>query len=94
MTGKDEQEHWLARPATIKRLWWGFAVLLVITVLAQLIVHVKGYFVVDGWFGFGASYGFLACLAMVLFAKGIGFFLKRKERYYERDDDTGGDANA
>ena len=44
---------------------------------------VKGYFGVDGWFGFGAAFGFLSCLAMVLFAKGLGIFLKRKDSYYD-----------
>ena len=49
----------------------------------------KGYFTVDGWFGFGAIYGFLSCLVMVLFAKGLGVFLKRPNDYYaERDDDA------
>ena len=79
----EKQEHWLARPSTIKRLWWGFAVLLALTLIAQFAIYVKGYFVVDGWFGFGAFYGFLACLAMVLVAKGIGVLLKRKEGYYD-----------
>ena len=47
----------------------------------------KGKFGVDGWLAFGAVFGFLSCLAMVLFAKGLGWFLKRDENYYrERDD--------
>ena len=46
-----------------------------------------GYFVADGWFGFGAAFGFLSCLAMVLFAKGLGFILKRDEDYYTAGDD-------
>ena len=62
-------------------------------VLAQLVVYVKGYFTADGWFGFGAVFGFLSCLSMVLFAKGLGVFLKRPNDYYddrndERDDDA------
>jgi len=81
--------HWLTRPATIRKLWWGSSVLLVLTVLAQLLVYTKGYFTVDGWFGFGALYGFLSCLLMVLFAKGLGVFLKRPNNYYaERNDDA------
>ena len=53
----------------------------------RLVISVKGYFGVDGWFGFGAAFGFLSCLAMVLFAKGLGFFLKRDEDYYTRAGD-------
>ena len=63
--------------------------MLALTVLAQLLIYVKGYFTVDGWLGFGAVYGFLCCLLMVLFAKGLGVLLKRPNDYYsERDDDA------
>ena len=81
--------HFLTRPRTIRGLWWGFSGLLAMTVLAQLVFYVKGYFTVDGWFGFGAVFGFLSCLLMVLFAKLLGLFLKRPNDYYlERDDDA------
>ena len=84
----DDSDHWLVRPATIRWLWRGFIAVLVLTVLAQLVFAAKGYFGVDGWLGFGAVFGFLACLAMVLVAKGLGIFLKRDERYYhERESD-------
>ncbi len=85
----DYQKHWLTRAETIRKLWWGSSVVLALTVLAQLFIYVKGYFTVDGWFGFGAIFGFLSCLLMVLFAKGIGVFLKRPNDYYRaRDEDN------
>ncbi len=88
MTDRDD-DHWLVRPATIRKLWWGFGIVLALTVLAQLVIYVKGYFTVDGWFGFGAVYGFISCLLMVLFAKALGVVLKRPEDYYrERDHDA------
>ncbi len=87
MNDNREQDHWLARPSTIRKLWWVFSAVLALTVVAQVFVYVKGYFGVDGWFGFGAVFGFLSCLAMVLFAKGLGFFLKRDEDYYAGGDD-------
>ena len=81
--------HFLTRPRTIRGLWWIFSVLLALTVLAQLVFYVKGYFTVDGWLGFGAIYGFLSCLLMVLFARALRVFLKRPGDYYrERDDDA------
>ena len=81
--------HWLTRPATIRKLWWGFYAVLALTIVAQLLVYVKGYFTVDGWFGFGAVYGFLSCLLMVLVAKVLGVVLKRPNDYYaERDHDA------
>ena len=83
----NADDHWLARPTTIRLLWRVFAVVLALTVLAQLAIRIKGYFDVDGWFGFGAAFGFLSCLAMVLVAKGLGFVLKRDENYYAEGDD-------
>ena len=83
----DDSSHWLTRPATIRKLWWGFSAVLALTVAAQAFVYVKGYFGVDGWFGFGAIFGFLSCLAMVVFAKGLGYLLKRPEDYYPRRRD-------
>ncbi len=80
-------DHWLVRPGTIRRLWQGFAIVLALTVLLQLAIKVKGYFVVDAWFGFGAAFGFLACVLMVVIAKLLGPLLKRSTDYYAGADD-------
>ncbi|MEX1197253.1 MAG: hypothetical protein WEB57_05270 [Pseudohongiellaceae bacterium] len=80
----DESElHWLVRPSTIRRLWWIFGAVLALTVLAQLPVEVHDYFGVDGWFAFYALFGFLSCVAMVVFAKLLGYVLKRPDSYYD-----------
>mgnify|MGYP000632761494 CR=1 FL=1 len=84
---EKRDDAWLARPSTIRLLWWVFAAVLALSVAAQLIFKVKGYFGPDGWFAFGAIYGFLACLAMVLVAKGLGYLLKRPHDYYREADD-------
>jgi hypothetical protein len=78
----SENDDWLVRPTTIRLLWRLFIGVLALTILAQLLIKVKAYFVVDGWFGFAALFGFLACLAMVLVAKLLGRLLKRDEDYY------------
>lgn len=87
MTDKDESLHWLVRPATIRKLWYGFSALLALVVLAQAVIPVKGYFGVDGWFGFGAVYGFVACLLMVLVSKVLGVVLKRPQEYFRDPGD-------
>ena len=71
-----EPDHWLVRPETIRWIWRVSLAVLAITVLLQLVIKIKGY---------GAAFGFLSCLAMVLVAKGLGFLLKRDEDYYRRD---------
>ena len=78
----ENNRHWLTQPKTVRKLWWVFSAVLAATVLVQLVWYVKGYFTIDGWFGFGAVYGFLSCLLMVLFAKLLGVFLKRPNNYY------------
>jgi uncharacterized membrane protein len=82
-TPDETQQHWLVRPKTIRQLWIVFSVVLAATVFAQLFVYIKGYFVVDGWFGFGAVFGLLSCVAMVVVAKFLGVVLKRPEDYYD-----------
>ena len=77
--------HWLVRPETIRRLWLVFALVLAATVIAGPFVHGHAYFWLDGTFGFNAWYGFAACVAMIVLAKGLGVFLKRPDTYYERD---------
>jgi hypothetical protein len=78
-------DHWLVRPRTIRRLWLAFVAILALTVLAGLVVEVHPHFAVEGLFGFNAAYGFLACAALILVAKGIGLVLKRREDYYDDD---------
>lgn len=77
------QPHWLVRPSTIRLLWWVFGVILALTVIAQIFIHLHEYFTLDGFFGFYAIFGFVSCLAMVVFAKLLGVFLKRPDTYYD-----------
>ena len=85
---RDAGDAWLARPSSIRLLWRVFAVVLALCVLIQFAFPVKGYFEVDSWFAFGAVFGFLSCLIMVLFAKALGHLLKRGEDYYREDEDV------
>ncbi|MCG8371131.1 MAG: hypothetical protein MJA32_11535 [Proteobacteria bacterium] len=84
----NADDHWLARPTTVRLLWRVFAAVLAFTVLAQTAIGIKGYFGADGWFAFGAVFGFLSCVAMVLVARGLGFFLKRDGDYYGAGEDS------
>jgi hypothetical protein len=83
---EDQDKHWLVRARTIRLLWIVQIVVLALTVLAQFVMPVKGHFEFDGSFGFNAWFGFLACAAMILFAKLLGMFLKRNDTYYDHDE--------
>lgn len=76
-------EHWLVRHSTIRLLWRAGIGVLALTVLADLVVTHHPHFGFDGTLGFGAGYGFAACIALVLLAKAIGVFLKRPDTYYD-----------
>ena len=79
----EQRKHWLLRTANIRRLWLGFAVLLTLLVLADLLLHGHPVFAIDGTFGFYSWYGLLTCAAMVLFAKLLGLLLKRPDTFYD-----------
>lgn len=75
--------HWLVRPRTIRGLWIGFGIVLFALVLADLFIKRYNWFGIDSTMGFYSWYGLLTCVAMVLLAKSLGLFLKRKDDYYD-----------
>lgn len=85
---KSAGPHWLDEPRHVKTLWRGFLVVLALTVAAELLVVLHPHFGIESLFGFHAGFGFIACAAMILVAKGLALLLKRPDAYYrERDDD-------
>lgn len=79
----EQEMHWLVRPSTIRKLWIAFAVILGLTLVAQLFIHLHEYFVVDAVFGFYAAFGFFSCVAMVVVAKLLGLVLKQPGDFYD-----------
>ncbi len=79
----EHDKHSLVRRRTIRGLWIVSSMVLAITVLFDLVIDQYVIFGVEGIFGFAAWYGFLTCVAMILAAKGLGFFLKRTDRHYD-----------
>ena len=60
-----------------------FIAALALSVLAGVFVDAHPHFAIERWPGFSALYGFLACAALILVAKGIGRFIKRPDTYYD-----------
>ena len=84
----SEQKHWLYRKENLPKLWMIQVGILVLAVLPEFFIkheeHLPGSgFTLDTTFGFFAWYGFLTCAAMVISAKILGIFLKRKDDYYD-----------
>ncbi|RZP23046.1 MAG: hypothetical protein EVA26_01355 [Burkholderiaceae bacterium] len=79
-------QHWILKKENIKKLWVCSIVLLVSLVLVQLIFPIKGHFEVESWIGFGAWFGFIACVLMILFSKLLALVVKKPEDYYEKNE--------
>ena len=77
------REHWLVRPQSIKALWIGFIVVLLLVVLGDFFIHTHVAFEIDGTFGFYAWYGLVTCIAMIVAAKALALLLKRPDDYYD-----------
>ncbi len=76
-------ENWFYKKSSIKKLWIGTYVVLALTVIAEIFIKLQPNFKIEALFGFHAWYGFLTCVAMVLFAKVLGFLIKRQDDYYD-----------
>jgi hypothetical protein len=66
----------------VRLLWRGFLAVLVLLVLVELLVHLHPRFAIESVFGFAAWFGFAACAAMIVVAKGLALWLKRPDGYY------------
>jgi hypothetical protein len=82
----DHKPHWLDQPRNVKTLWRGFLVALALTVAAELVITLHPHFAIESVFGFGAWFGFAACAAMIVAAKGLALLLKRPDTYYSERD--------
>jgi hypothetical protein len=80
---RQADDHWLVRPRTVRGLQIGGAVVLALTVIAELWIPIDGSHGIDEFLGFPAVFGFACCVAMVLVAKVLGFVLKRDEDHYD-----------
>jgi hypothetical protein len=60
-----------------------FAVVLLLSLLAGVLVDTHPHFAVERIFAGYAVYGFAACAALILAAKALGLLLKRVDTYYD-----------
>ena len=73
----------LIKPHTIRILWVIFAILLALSVVAEVFIHTHARFGIDGSFGFYAWFGGAACIGIIVISKLLGIFLKRRDTYYD-----------
>ncbi len=80
---RTAKKHWLLRPETIRRLTWLAVALLAVIALLDFAISPYAAFGIDGTVFFYSWYGFATCVGMVVLAKLLGIFLKRKDSYYD-----------
>lgn len=76
-------EEW--NPKFLRKLWILLWVICGIALGAEFFIHPHPHFEGTGFFGFNALLGFIACTVMIVVAKLLAFFLKRKPDYYGKD---------
>jgi len=85
----ERTAHIFDDPRNVKRVIGGLVVVCVVLIALDLVLHrhpsfSPGSFPAEGWFGFYAIYGFVACVLLVLVAKEMRKLLMRGEDYYDR----------
>ena len=80
----SDKKHVFDNPKNVNRVLYGLFASLVLLLSLEPFVHKHPYFTWEGWFGFYAIYGFVACVLLVMAAKYIlRPFVKREEDYYD-----------
>ncbi len=84
----NQRPHWLDQPKNHRKLWIGFLLVLLATVLVEWVWPIHGHFAIESLTGFNALYGFITCALMIAVAKGLALLLKRPDTYYDDADDN------
>ena len=83
----SNKKYWLDQSKNVNKivyvLYLVCAALLIIELYYFIFGHKHGHFDFENWFGFYAWFGFLAYISIVMSAKFLRRFIKRKEDYYD-----------
>lgn len=80
----EEELALFDKPQNVKRLLYGFYACVVLLVSVDLFYHKHTIFPWEGYFGFYAVFGFVACVILVIVAKYVlRPLVMRKEDYYD-----------
>lgn len=82
MSGADKR-HIFDEPRNVRRVIQGLLVLCGILLAADFVFHRHVAHPWEETFAFYAIYGFVACVVLVLLAKGLRLIVMRPEDYYD-----------
>lgn len=81
----EEELAMFDKPQNVKRLLIVFFISVVLLLLVDLVYHRHTVFPWEGWFGFYAVFGFVACVVLVIVAKYVlRPMVMRDEDYYDK----------
>ncbi len=82
----EEKTHFFDKPSNVKRVIISFFAVCVVLLVLDLLIprHEHGHFSVEDHPEFFATFGFVACVILVLVSKYVlRKLVKRKEGYYD-----------
>ncbi len=79
-----EKKRWLDDPRSVRKIVWSLFSACIGLFLADALYHKHPHFPWEGWFGFYALYGFVACVLLVLAARQLRKVVTRDDDYYDR----------
>ena len=82
----SEKKHIFDDPRNVRRVLWTLLATCGFLLIADFIFHRHVVHPWEALWGFYALFGFVACVVLVLVAKGMRKYLMRKEDYYDDDD--------
>jgi hypothetical protein len=77
------KQNWFYRKSSIKKLRIYALIILGVVFFTEYFIVLHPHFDIAKIFGFHAVYGFLSCVGLIIFAKLLGFLVKRKDDYYD-----------
>ena len=80
---KIKESTFLDSPKNRKRMWTSFFIALIVLLIIDFFIHKHGHFSWEDAPVFFASYGFIACVGLIVVAKILRLIVKRKEDYYD-----------
>ena len=85
---KDKKTYIFDNPRNVSRLLLGFYIICAGLFVADFFVHRHTVHPWEGFPGFFAIYGFVACVLLVVIAKEMRKVIMRKEDYYDVKDEN------
>jgi len=73
---------WVDKPGSANKIFWGLAVVCLLTFLLDFTFEHHGHFAMENIPGFYAVYGFVMFTGLILAAKTLRVLIKRPEDYY------------